>query len=73
MIAPMLPKAEELVDQLRGKVDTVLIDRMNYHYADWAYMKHRLAYAMTQDFFKQKKMELVNGFGKEGIPCQPLF
>jgi DNA repair photolyase len=37
MIAPMLPKAEELVAMLRGKVDYVLIDRMNYHYSDWVY------------------------------------
>ncbi|MCL0076852.1 radical SAM protein [Dehalococcoidia bacterium] len=37
MIAPMLPQAEELAASLRGKVDYVLIDRMNYHYADWVY------------------------------------
>ena len=29
MIAPMLPKAEELAAGLGGKVDYVLIDRMN--------------------------------------------
>jgi DNA repair photolyase len=70
MIAPMLPKVEGLVDQLRGRVDCVLVDRMNYHYADWVYRKYKLEYAMTEDFLAQKKTELVSHFRKEGIPCQ---
>ena len=55
MIAPILPKAEGLVAQLSGKVDYVLIDRMNYHYADWVYRRYKLEYAMTNNFFTQKK------------------
>lgn len=73
MIAPILPKAEDLVDQLRGRVDCVLIDRMNYHYADWVYRKYKLEYAMTEDFFTRKKMELASVFKKERITCQLLF
>jgi len=73
MIAPILPKAEELVSQLRGKMDFVLIDRMNYHYADWVYKKHGLEYAMTDNFFDQKKIEFVKAFKKEGISSQVLF
>jgi DNA repair photolyase len=73
MIAPMLPKAEGLVSELRGKVDLVLIDRMNYHYADWVYRKYKLEYAMTEDFFTRKKNELAYAFGKEGMPCRLLF
>jgi DNA repair photolyase len=73
MIAPMLPKAEQLVDQLRGKVDNALIDKMNYHYADYVYTKHKLEYAKTEDFMKQKKIELAHAFQKERIPCQLLF
>jgi hypothetical protein len=73
MIAPLLPNAEGLVEQLKGKVDHVLIDRMNYHYADWVYRKYKLEYAMTEDFFTQKKVELANAFENEGIPCQLLF
>jgi DNA repair photolyase len=37
MIAPMLPGAEDLAEMLNGKVDFVIVDRMNYHYADWVY------------------------------------
>jgi DNA repair photolyase len=73
MIAPMLPEAEGLALQLRGIVDHVLIDRMNYHYADWVYRRSNLEYAMTEHFFAQKKKELGSAFKKEGIPCQLLF
>lgn len=73
MIAPMLPKAEGLANELRGKIDSVLIDRMNYHYADWVYRKHKLEYAMTENFFTQKKIELANAFRKEGTPYRLLF
>jgi DNA repair photolyase len=34
MIAPLLPGAEALPQFLAGKVDSVIIDRMNYHYTD---------------------------------------
>lgn len=73
MIAPMLPKAEGLANELRGKIDSVLIDRMNYHYADWVYRKHKLEHAMTENFFTQKKIELANAFRKEGVPYRLLF
>jgi len=73
MIAPMLPKAEGLVAQLSGKVDYVLIDKMNYHYADWVYRKYKLEYAMTDNFFTQKKIELANTLKKERVPYQLLF
>jgi DNA repair photolyase len=73
MIAPMLPRAEGLVNELRGKIDSVLIDRMNYHYADWVYRKYELEYAMTVNFFTQKRSELANAFRNEGVPYRLLF
>ena len=73
MIAPLLPNAEDLPALLSGIVNNVLIDKMNYHYADWTYKRHRLEYAMTNDFFTRKKTELANAFEKEGIPHQLLF
>jgi DNA repair photolyase len=73
MIAPMLPRAEELVARLRGKVDYVLIDKMNYHYGDWVYRKHRLADAMSADFFSLKSKQLASAFAEEGIHCEVLF
>jgi len=73
MVAPILPKAEGLARQLRGKVDYVLIDKMNYHYADWIYRKYNLDFAITGAFFAQKKMELAKLFEKNEISCQVLF
>jgi len=73
MIAPMLPGAEELPVQLSGKVDYVLVDRMNYHYGDWVYRKYHLEEAMSYDFFLSKGKELASAFGKQGVECRVLF
>ena len=73
MIAPLLPKALDLAARLRGKVDYVLIDKMNYHYADWVYRKYRLENAMTSNFFDVEKRKLVDALEEEGILYQLLF
>ena len=73
MIAPMLPGAEELAAQLSGKVDYVLVDKMNYHYGDWVYKEHHLEYAMSHDFFFSKGKELASAFTEQGIECRVLF
>lgn len=73
MLAPLLPESEKLVSEIRGKVDYVYIDRMNYHYADWVYRKFNLEWAMTDDFFRQKGEELAEAFKKEQIPVYLLF
>ncbi|MDH5267148.1 MAG: hypothetical protein OEW62_05650 [Candidatus Bathyarchaeota archaeon] len=73
MIAPLLPKAESLGTHLIVKVDYVLIDKMNYHYAGWVYKKHGLEYAMTDNFFKRKKMKFANALENGEIPYQLLF
>jgi len=66
MIAPVLPKAESLALKLKGKVDYVIIDKMNYHYADWVYKKYQLEKI-------QNGNELADLFKKENIPCQIVF
>jgi DNA repair photolyase len=73
MIAPLLPHAEGLADMLKGKVDHVLIDRYNYHYADWAYKKHGLRQAMDEDFFLEQGEDLRAAFEKAGISCRKLY
>jgi DNA repair photolyase len=73
MIAPLLPNAENLALHLVGKVDYVLVDKMNYHYADWVYNQNRLEYARKDEFFENKKLELVNAFRRENIACKLLF
>ncbi len=73
MIAPLLPGSLGLAELLRGKVDSVLIDRMNYHYADWVYRKHGLGDKLADDFFQQAGHELAASFGEAGVPCQVVF
>jgi len=73
MIAPMLPGAEELAAELSGKVDYVLIDRMNYHYGDWVYRKHNLQSTMSDAFFTSRGEKLAADFARQGIECQMLF
>ena len=73
MIAPILPNAEALPTHLRGKVEYVLIDKMNYHYANWVYRRHNLEDAKTTDFFTQSKRALASALAREGVPYQLLF
>jgi len=60
MIAPVLPGAEGLAELLKGKIDYALIDRMNYHYADWVYRKYGMEDKLTDDFFYQTRQELTS-------------
>jgi DNA repair photolyase len=58
MIAPILPGAEGLGELLKGKIDYLLIDRMNYHYADWVYRKYGLEEQLTDEFFYRTRRKL---------------
>ena len=60
MIAPVLPGAEGLAALLKGKVDYLLIDRMNYHYADWVYKKYGLEDKLTDESFYRTKQALAS-------------
>jgi DNA repair photolyase len=51
MIAPILPDAVNLVKFLAGKVNYILIDRMNYHYADYIYKKHNWENLNTDNYY----------------------
>jgi len=73
MIAPLLPKADRLVDMLVGKVDFVLVDRMNYSHAEWVYRKYRLENASTEAFFYWTSGKIASDCSKHGIQCRVLF
>jgi len=73
MIAPILPGAERLVSILKDKVEYMILDRLNYHYADWAYKKYGMQWAMEDNFFSQKGEELMMALEREGISCQIVF
>jgi DNA repair photolyase len=73
MIAPLLPEGVQLVPQLKGNVDHILIDKMNYHYADWVYKQNKLEYALSDEFFQRNKNALTNACHNAGIRYQILY
>jgi DNA repair photolyase len=69
MIAPILPKAEGLPELLAGKVDHVILDRMNYHYGDWVYRKYGLQDQLSDEYFSGVIQALSSDLARLGIPC----
>lgn len=67
MIAPILPGAEDLAPILAGKVHRVILDRMNYPYADWVYRKYGLEENLTDEYFSSVEQTLLMAFAKLGI------
>jgi len=73
MIAPILPGAEALPKELKGKADYVILDRLNYHYADRAYREYGMMKVVEADFFARQADNLKAEFKKSGIDCRVLF
>jgi DNA repair photolyase len=72
MIAPLLPVAEGLPSILKGKVDKVIIDKMNYHYGDWVYKKYNLEKMMSQAYFWQQSAQIASQLRSNNIDCRVL-
>jgi DNA repair photolyase len=70
MLAPLLPGSEDLPDLLAGKVDYVILDRMNYHHADWVYRKYGLEDKNSDGYFDLVQQTLRLAFSRLGIDCQ---
>jgi DNA repair photolyase len=68
MIAPMLPGAADLASLLIGKVDYVLVDRMNYNHSDWVYRKYGLESQRGDEYFLETRHQLSSVFSQAGIP-----
>lgn len=67
-VGPILPgNPEKLVALLEGKIDKVLIDRMNYlDTVKKFYLQQNLGYAMSDDFFANQTRRLVEELKKKG-------
>lgn len=74
-IGPILPgNAENLSRLLAGKVDSVLIDRMNYIFTlKNFYVRHGLRREAEDDYFREKAIVLKKYFSNSGIPVSILF
>ncbi len=73
MIAPLLPGAEDLPEMLAGKIDHLLVDRMNYDYGNWVYRKHGLQEARTDSFFEQTAAVIASDCRRLQISCRVVF
>ena len=73
MIAPVLPGAENLVKLLSGSVDYILVDRMNYHYADFIYRKHRLEEKLAGEYFTWVSRKIKAECDRLEIDCTIVF
>ncbi len=67
MIAPILLGAESLPSMLAGTIDSINLDRMNYHHADWVYRKYGLEDKMTDEFFRRTERSLASAFTRMGV------
>ena len=73
MVAPILPGAENLAELLVGKVDYILVDRMNYHYADHIYRKYGIERALSPIYFSEVAKRLDSTCKRNGIECRIVF
>jgi DNA repair photolyase len=73
MIAPILPGSDRLIEQLPGNVDHILIDRLNYSYANRIYTENNMGWAKEDTFLVQQAEKLREGFTRRNIPVQVLF
>lgn len=69
MIAPILPGAEALVEQLAGRVDRLIIDRMNYDYANEIYRRCGWEDLNTDEHFARVGRQIAEQCRARGIPC----
>ena len=74
-VGPLLPgDPERLADRLDGRVDRVIIDRLNYpHTAKRFYRRHGLEWALTPAFFSEQRDRLMLRLQQKQIACEALF
>lgn len=73
MIAPILPEAEDLPGILAGKVDYIIIDRMNYRHADRIYAKYGWKDKNTDEYFNLMGSRIADDCDELGIECRPAY
>ncbi|GFO55945.1 radical SAM protein [Geomonas sp. Red276] len=73
MIAPILPGAENLMEMLAGKVDYILVDRMNYHYADALYRRLKLEERRSEEYASSVAHKIAADCERLGIGCTIVF
>lgn len=73
MIAPILPEAENLIKILAGKVDYIIIDRMNYYHADKIYERYGWKDKNTYEYFRFIGNKIEKDCAELGIECRSAY
>ena len=58
---------------LEGKVDYVIIDRMNYRHSDAVYRQHGWQTKNTDEYFDQVKRRMQDDCAECGIECRSAY
>ncbi len=74
-VGPLLPGGPEgIISALAGRVDKILVDRMNYlETVIGVYRKLGLTEAATDEFFRRQAQRITREAAKRGLPCEVLF
>ena len=74
-VGPILPgNPEKLIQSLAGKVDNILIDKMNYMSSiKGFYYRHNLQNATTPEFFHEHKTRLVTELRRRRMKYRVVF
>jgi DNA repair photolyase len=74
-VGPLLPGGPKgLISALVGRVDKVLVDRMNYlDTVIGLYRKLGLSESATDHFFREQARRIALEAAKHGLPCEILF
>jgi len=74
-VGPLLPGGpERLISALAGRVDKVLVDRMNYlETVIGLYKKLGLSESASDQFFHEQAQRIRREAAKRGLPCEILF
>ena len=73
MIAPLLPEAEKLVGLVAGQVEYLIVDRMNYHYADRVYAEYGWQEKKTDRYFQGVGSRIAAACRRRGIDCRLVY
>lgn len=68
----MLPGTENQSKLLSRKVDSVILDRMNYNHSTAIYRQNHLTDKMTDEYFNTSSQYLQSAFFRLGIECQQV-
>lgn len=59
---------------LEGMVDCVIVDRMNYHHADWVYAKYGWGDKKSDDgYFRLTGSTIAAECEKQGMDCRVAY